>query len=127
MEMKMRAFYKPLNLMLGPGQIESINFETKVLGVYMEMDGKGYHQLRISDFDIMWFTGLQDRNGKEIYGGDIIKTILGHTAVVEWGNEDGRYLAFTVTRRIMYVGREPKVEVIGNRFDDPDLLGEVRE
>lgn len=66
-EMKMRAFYKPLKQMLRPDQIESINFDTKVLGVYMEMDGRAYHKLRMSDFEIMWYTGLKDRNRKEIY------------------------------------------------------------
>ncbi|MBT2759989.1 YopX family protein [Paenibacillus sp. ISL-20] len=66
-EMKIRAFYKPLKLMLRPDQIESINFDTKVLGVYMEMDGRGYHRLRMSDFEIMWYAGLSDCNGKEIY------------------------------------------------------------
>ncbi|WP_059050008.1 YopX family protein [Paenibacillus senegalimassiliensis] len=71
MDMKLRAFYKPLKLMLQPEQIESINFDTKVLGVYMEMDGKGYHQLRMSDFDIMWFAGFQDVHGKDVFQGDI--------------------------------------------------------
>lgn len=74
------------------------------------------------EVEVMQYTGLKDRNGKEIFEGDIIKTSLGHTAVVEWDNENGRYLAFTATRRIVYVGREPKVEVIGNRWDNPSLL-----
>lgn len=71
--MKMRAFYKPLKQMLEPDQIESINFDTKVLGVYMEMDGKGYHRLRMSDFEIMWYTGVHDDTEEqaELFAGDI--------------------------------------------------------
>jgi uncharacterized phage protein (TIGR01671 family) len=101
--MKMRAFYKPLNRMLEPDQIESINFDTKVLGVYMEMDGRGYHKLRMSDFEIMWYTGLPDRNGKEIYERNAVtfrRFMNEYTGVVclekgcfvvKWGSVVGAY------------------------------------
>ncbi|MGG3307345.1 YopX family protein [Paenibacillus lautus] len=101
--MKMRAFYKPLNRMLEPDQIESINFDTKVLGVYMEMDGKGYHKLRMSDFEMMWYAGLPDRNGKEIYEHNVVtfrRFMNEYTGVVclekgcfvvKWGSVVGAY------------------------------------
>ena len=68
------------------------------------------------------FTGLHDKDGKEIYEGDIFKTSNGFVAVVEWDAENGRFLGFTVDRKIVYVGREPAVEVIGNIHDNPELL-----
>ncbi|MGE7828921.1 YopX family protein [Paenibacillus sp. NPDC093718] len=143
--MKMRAFYKPLNRMLEPDQIESINFDTKVLGVYMEMDGKGYHRLRLSDFEIMWYTGLPDRNGKEVYEGDIIQfEDMGEVgyeykegydftnqAVVVF--ENGRYTLDEFLDDNSGVMEElddheatcsviQGSEVIGNRWTNPDLL-----
>ncbi|MDR1340655.1 MAG: YopX family protein [Prevotellaceae bacterium] len=67
------------------------------------------------------FTGLYDSNRKEIYEGDIIKTVQGFTAVVEWV-KDGRFLGFTRDRKILYIDREPAVEVIGNVHDNRELL-----
>ena len=73
--------------------------------------------------EITQYTGLNDKNGKEIYEGDIFETTSGVVAVVEWEN-NGRFLGFTVEseRKIVYVGREPKVEVIGNIYENPELL-----
>lgn len=67
------------------------------------------------------FTGLRDKNGKEIYEGDVFRTSLGHVAIVEWEKE-GRFLGFTIDRSILYINREPAVEVIGNIYEKPELL-----
>lgn len=69
------------------------------------------------------FIGLTDKNGKEIFDGDIFTDSLGNKAIVEWDEINARYLGFSIENRaIMYIGREPKVTVIGNIHDNPELL-----
>ena len=69
------------------------------------------------------YTGLNDKNDKKIFEGDICRDSRGVLFVIEWEKE-GRFLGFTIggERRIAYVGREPKVEVIGNIHDNTELL-----
>ena len=73
------------------------------------------------------YTGMKDSTGKEIYEGDIVRTSDNddELAVVEWDEED---LRFTVTHGnvINGLGEEyypREVEVVGNIYDDPELLG----
>ena len=73
------------------------------------------------------YTCMNDSTGKEIYEGDIVRTSDNddELAVVEWDEED---LRFTVTHGnvVNGLGEEyypREVEVVGNIYDDPELLG----
>ncbi len=81
------------------------------------------------DFVTMQFTGLKDKNGKEIYEGDIIAGVEGIY------RRDARPTAITFEKGVFgFNGTSfsegeselnwttEKAEVIGNIYENPDLL-----
>lgn len=65
----------------------------------------------------MQYTGLHDKNGKEIYEGDIVKRFTGYKYVVEIRGYSG-YAKTDVYGYELH----PEDEVIGNIYENPELL-----
>ena len=80
------------------------------------------------DYVGLEFTGLKDKNGKEIYEGDIVRYDIGAYKLIvsEVWFDHGMYKIKTDTLA-WECGNSPiTIEVIGNKFENPELL-EVSE
>ena len=80
---------------------------------------------------LMQYTGLHDKNGKEIYGDDIIKDPEGALFIVTWDyHNPGFFLKSTeddeYNVEMIYILNND-VEVIGNIYENPELLKEVED
>ena len=68
------------------------------------------------------FTGLNDKNGKEIYEGDILEDSLGRRKVVEY-YQDGFWLNASLEGAEWSLRHTHKSsKIIGNIYEDPKLL-----
>lgn len=78
-----------------------------------------------SNYDFMQYTGLKDKNGKEIYEGDICKNgdwdadanrYKYRTELVEWDNNNACWQGWN------YNSNGMTCEIIGNIFSNPELM-----
>lgn len=71
---------------------------------------------------VMQYTGLLDKNGKEIYEGDIAKSNYGKLYQIKWGDE-GYWMAdpLNATGDWFFLF-DFTWEIIGNIYENPELL-----
>ena len=119
-EIKFRVWNKELEFMV---MIEPISHIKWFLDNTFYFDSNTMEsesfRTKIEDVILMQYTGLKDKNGKEIYESDIIDTDYG-TSIVFF--EDGRFrYEFSLDiDDLHYVANECKI--IGNIHENPELL-----
>ena len=109
-------------------EVESIRFETKLVELYDE-DRSTYSYHDFDEVEFIYGTGFKDKNGKEIKSGDILKTDFEAVFTIKFHSAYGFYAVNEDEKCWFAEGIEdgiegilPKYEVIGNIYENKDLL-----
>lgn len=135
-EYKFRAWCKNKNTMI----------ENYVTGVdsYGELNvahfhSSAYNASSVPNLVLMQYTGLNDKNGKEVYEGDVVKVYINSSSDDylrleanyldnnKWRNEDAYILlkiSIPETYYEEWCDNGEKIEIIGNIYEHPELLSE---
>lgn len=123
---KFRAWLKEENKMIEPSDILSISFKLcEMTPNYLH--GFEKEKYDFYDLELMQSTGLYDKNGKEVFVGDIIKCTRGcpHEVYLEKeyggtyvGGMPAIYLK-GIREGYAWTGAE---EILGNIYENPELL-----
>lgn len=130
---KFRAWDKELQTML---DVSLIDFKKRVLvGEHWKFGETNF--MSFDEIELMQSTGLRDKNGKEIFEGDIVQFEDCHevsdflyinTGIIEWCQG-----GFHVTNRDSVLmedlldGDSLDVTIIGNIYETPELLEEAED
>lgn len=115
-EIKFRAWNKKDKVMV---DVAAMNFGPS--GFCSLIEDADDAELQLADsYELMQYTGLKDKNGREIYEGDIVKNEYGKAMDIQY---DPRSAAFGIGDYYFgTIGSGKILEVIGNIFEDKQLL-----
>lgn len=116
-EIEFRAWHKEAEFMFDVYGLSSTAVEEKRNGISYIYSRK--------DVVLMQYTGLKDKNGKKIYEGDMVKNDV-DTGVVFWHEARAMFLVDSSLTDIAPMDDWDNFEVIGNIYDNPELLEGVK-
>ena len=116
-------------------RVQELDFEDTFYGGRLSIRTEQYNDyFDIEDMILMQYTGLHDKNGKEIWEGDIVncQTKYGKAkAIIKF--IDGKFVAYWDSKithpknghHIACYDINKRFEVIGNIYDNKELLNET--
>ena len=128
-EIKFRAWHKSEKQWENPDHL-FMSMSNQLIGFANLKTGPAYH----STYEIMQFTGLHDKNGKEIYEGDIINLgENGHAKpsqiafndgsfciIADWiSDKENPFIELSTYCNPAFI---KCVEIIGNIYENPELI-----
>jgi len=111
-EMKFRAWVGQALKMF---EVSDISWRDDKFFSFVEPDGGEWYEG--ANPILMQYTGLKDKNGKEIYEGDVVRKYTGKIIEIKWQElgDAGACYGYGFNQ-------EGDCEVIGNVYENPELL-----
>ena len=125
-EIKFRAWIKELNEIR---EVEYINFWKKMISFPNKFCKEYYLNADFDEIELMQYTGLKDKNNKEIYEGDIVKLRANDgIGVIKYYDEWGAFVVeYIKPRPLAVLGMnyyKEDIEILGNIYENSELLKE---
>ena len=121
---KYRAWMKSLKWLC---DVTNISFDSKFVDIYRQGDTERYTEMSVEfdEIELMQSTGFKDKNGREIFEGDVLGTKDGLlNGVVEYRSDLGMWtnslIRYNNFERLCNVANSR--EIIGNIYENQELL-----